>query len=125
MFLNVLYDREASKIAGKMTFSSNEFVLQPHHILQWKNQGRLKLVDEDTFPENVPCQVLVQIEKYDTVKCMFFNPDFKLPAECYKIQFINRNLLERSQTYGGVWIEIVVPLTSKEFQLSMVFEKVE
>lgn len=38
MFLDILYDYEASKIAGKMMFSAQEFIVQPHHIAQRKKE---------------------------------------------------------------------------------------
>lgn len=125
MFLQVLYDLDASKAAEKMMFSCDEFIVEPHHILLWKKEWRLKLVDEDTFPEHVPCQVFVQVERFDRVKCMFFNVDYKLSPECYEEPLLNKNLLERSSKYGGLRIEMSIPLKNKAFQLSLTFEKVE
>lgn len=119
MFLEVLYDLEASKIAERMIFSADEFVLQPHHILSWRTNGWLKLVDENTFPENVPCQVIVQIEKYNQLKCIFFNMDFVIPEELYEEPLLNRNLLDRHEKNGWLWIEVMIPLKDSEIKLSL------
>ena len=120
----MLYDREASKIALKMTFVSDEFELQPYHIMMFKKEWRLRLVNEDNLPENMLCQVIAQPEKFDVMKYIFFNPDFIIPEECHEEPLLNKNLLDRSAKNGWLWIEVLIPLKNKDFALSICFEKI-
>ena len=119
MFIDLTYDKDASKLVGKPTFFCEEYPLSYKDIIHFKHMGVLKLVEETTLPNEIPCQVIMNIENATHMKYMFFNPDFPLPTECYDEPLLNRNLLERSSTHGGFWLEVMLHMEKQYMKLNI------
>ncbi|MDD5376824.1 MAG: hypothetical protein PHH16_01775 [Candidatus Gracilibacteria bacterium] len=110
MHLSTLFDPEASELAGQLTFYCERFELSREDIEELKDKKLIRLVETESLPEIIPCQVLVQCETVTRAKITFFNPNFQLPEAVYDDPFLNRDLIEASERHGGFWLEIVVPL---------------
>lgn len=94
MLLNLQFDAEASKLANKLIFSCEEYELTREDIIQLKKEKIVKYVQEEIFPERVPCQVLMFLENPKEAKMIFYNPNFMLPAETLEDNFLNKDLIE-------------------------------
>lgn len=117
MYIDLQYDKEASKLSEKPTFFCEEYPFSYRDIIEYKKMGVLKLVEETTLPDEIPCQVIAYIENLKEIKYIFFNPNYTLPSECYEEPLLNRNLLERTETHGWFWIEVTIPMSKQVMKL--------
>lgn len=117
MHLTTLFDPAASELAGHLTFYSERFELSRADIDELKNKKLVRLVESESLPEAIQCQVLVHCENVTRVKIIFFNPSFILPESVYEDAFLNKDLIEGSERHGGFWMEIIVPLKDSGIEL--------
>ena len=123
MILNLQFDPEASKIANKIIFSCEHFELTREDITFFKKEGIVKHVQEEIFPERIPCQVLMFWEKPTQTQIIFFNPDFVMPLEMMEDNFLNRDLIQQCQKNGGFWWEFPMSLDKKGIKINFSYEK--
>lgn len=121
MYIKAYYDHEATLLSEKLTFFCDEFEITQEDITAMKKNKVLNLVKWDDLPKSIPCQVLLQMESNNmkAFSMKFMNPSFVLPLECYDEQFLNRDLLAWSADHGGFWLECVVPLHNKFFEIDL------
>lgn len=122
MHLSASFDPEASAISDKLTFFCDKFELHREDIADFKKKKLVRLVDADSLPETIPCQVLVQCENATRAKMTFFNPNFLLPQEVYDDPLLNKDLIEASERNGGFWLEIHIPLKDSGIGLNFSYE---
>ncbi len=119
MYIDILYDKDASKLAGTPIFACEEFIITRKIIIDFKRLGGLRLVDETTLPDEIACQAIVQFATPTTLKCVFFNPEFTIPPECYEEPLLNKQLIEWSAQHGGFRLEVVIPVNNHYIKLSI------
>lgn len=124
MLLNLQFDPEASKLARKIIFSCEHFELTREDITILKKEGVLKYVQEEVFPEKIPCQVLMFWEKPTQTQIIFFNPDFIMPPETMEDNFLNRDFIQQCQKNGGFRLEFAMPLHKKRIKINFSYEKI-
>jgi hypothetical protein len=117
MRLSTLFDPSASELAGHLTFYCERFELHREDMEELKEKKLIRLVETESLPETIPCQVLVQCENVFHAKITFFNPSFVLPETVYNDPLLNRDLIEASERQGGFWLEITVPLKDSGIEL--------
>lgn len=118
MEITAKLDSNASKIAQKLVFSCEYFVLQRDDIVQLKNKKFINFVKEDELPETIPCQVLIFVEGVKA-KFILFNPSVVI--EFKDESFLNKDIIERTKENGWFWIEFTVPLYEKCVKLNLNF----
>lgn len=121
MYLSAQYDPHASKLSEKLTFYAEKFELKREDIVELKKKKFLKLIEPESLPEIITCQVLIYHESFQKVKIILFNPAFSLPSECSDEPFLNKDLLDWSEKNGGFWIEFFVPLDHEAIDLDFSF----
>ncbi len=119
MFIDLAYDKNSSQLAEKLTFCNDEYTLTRKDIVEFKRMGILKLVDETTLPDEIPCQVIMHVESATHAKYIFFNPEMELPAACHEEPFLNRSIIEWNNVHGGFWLEVIMPFSKSNMTISI------
>jgi hypothetical protein len=95
MYLNCYLDKESSRLSEKLIFINDRYFLTKEDIKTLKQKKLLNLIEEDSLPEKIECQVIIQFENYNKIKVMIFNTDFKrLPEEIFEESLLNKDLIE-------------------------------
>ena len=110
MYIEAKYDPEWSLMVEKIMFSCKDFELHRQDIEDMKKKKLIKLVQSETLPDPVPCQVVVYFETWNKARIIFFDPEFIMHEEVYAEPFMNKDLIDRSEKNTGFWIECTVPL---------------
>lgn len=124
MQINCYLDKESSKLSEKLIFSCDKYYLSREDIKSLKNKKILAFVEEETLPEEISCQVLVQFENYNKVKIIFFNYDFiSLPEDVIEEPFLNKDLIEWFRAKWYFWIEFMTSLDDDWLEINLNYEK--
>lgn len=121
MYIAAQYDGHSSRLSEKLTFYAEKYELKREDITELKKKKLIKLVQEETLPENITCQALIYSEGFQKVKIILFNQTFILPVECHEDPILNKNLIDWSEKNGGFWIEFIVPLNDESINLDFTF----
>ena len=100
MYLSLEFDKESSKALGKIVFYDPKFKFTREDLVLLKKKKLLKYIDEDTFPEQIDCQVLLTMEPNNIAKIIFFDPERILPSEISTQALYNKNIITRSHQHG-------------------------
>ncbi|MEI7557302.1 MAG: hypothetical protein WCJ45_00115 [bacterium] len=100
MLLNMQFDQEASKIAGKLIFSCPDYELRQEEITQLKKDKLVRYIQEELLPEKIPCQILMFLEHPTKAKIICFNPNFIMPESIFENYFLNQDIIEQCKKNG-------------------------
>ena len=122
MEINTQFDVEASKIAEKIIFSCEHFELHRDDITELKKEKLVSYIQEETLPPTISCQVVIFFEPINKAKIMLFNPRFTLPQAVLDEPFLNKQLIQRSETNGWFWMEFIIPLYDDAIKLNFSYK---
>lgn len=122
MHLDLQFDKESAKLAGKFIFSCENYELSRQDIAELKKKKLIQYIEENDLPESIPCQVLLITEHIHKAEVMFFNPTFELPAKVFDEPLLNKNLIDRSAKNGWFWIECSLPLRDKGIEINLSYK---